>query len=138
MLATVHEATNPNTIYTVLYILLGIGALAGTSGVYGLWRYAKNAGKRDAKIDEAVNAILDPATGHAANTAVLSDHGKQLARIQRSISPNGLNTQSLGDVAARVERDVKSIRTQLDQHVGASDETHREMRHRIGVLERKP
>jgi hypothetical protein len=130
--------SSSNPIYVVLYVLLGVGALAGTSGVYGLWRYAKNAGKRDAKIDDAVNAILDPETGHAASTALLTDHSRDLATIKRSISPNGLNTQSLGDVAARVERDVKSIRTQLDRHVGASDETHREIRHRIGALERKP
>lgn len=118
------EADVANASYLWVYIVLGIVGLVGTGGLVGLVRWVKAQAVRDSKID----ALLDPDKGVMA---LLGTQGKQLGDLQRSMRPNGLDTDQLGDIAKRTEREVGKLRDEFSKHVGASDEVHRALREDI-------
>ena len=143
MFAEVPAASNtPTTVYTVLYILLGVGALVGTGGLFGLWRYAKKQGVRDDRIDITIAAVLDPATGSLTRITALAEqsagHSRALKRIEEKITSNGGDTHHIGDVAIRVERAITDIAATLNTHIGEHNERDQRLADRVTKLEAKP
>jgi hypothetical protein len=115
---------NLNKDYLWVYIVVGIVGLVGVGGIVGFVRWLKTQAVRDSKIDE----LIDPAKGVMAQ---MREHGKQLADLQRSMRPNGLDTDQLGDIAKRTEREVVRLRADFSKHLGSSEEIHRELREKI-------
>jgi hypothetical protein len=125
---TAHAAA---TAYNLIYIALGVLGIGGGAGLYGLIRWFKRQTIRDSKLDE----LIDPEGGVMAR---LDKHGRQLEDLQRSMRPNGLNTNQLGDIAKRTEETVIQLRetvTKLNdgfrRHQGESDQIHRNLREAI-------
>jgi hypothetical protein len=135
---------------TVVYILIGIVTIGGGGGVFGIWRTgradrrraedeARKQGIRDEKIDRVIDAVLgDEKNGKGGILRRLDAQDRTLADIQREARPNGGDTPRLGDVVLRTEGIATEIRTQLDQHVGESNEVHKELRRRMAAVERRP
>lgn len=123
------EAAAGGGITTILYVVVAVIAIVGGGGIIQARQAAKRAGARDYKIDLVVHAVLgsrgaEGVEDHAGLIEEFRDlkvevsgHGEQLDEIQHAISPNGRDTQSLGDIAARVEAAV----AQLDSRVGGVD-----------------
>jgi hypothetical protein len=111
-----------NTSYLWVYIVLGaISIVGGGGGLVAFIKWLKNQTLRDGKIDD----MLDPKTGAMA---LLAQHGMVLADLQRSMRPNGLNTDQLGDIAKRTEHAVDRLEENFNQHKGESDAVHKQLR----------
>ncbi len=125
--------TSSSGFYGVIWILVGIVTLFGSGGAYGLYRAAKKQGVRDDKIDRMLLKVLgDENNGGAGGYDKRFDaQDRKLLDIEREAKPNGGNTMRLGDTALRTEKIVGQIKTQLDQHIGQSNEIHEELRRQI-------
>lgn len=151
MFAVVSEApTNGVSFTTLLYILLAVASLLGSGGVYWWWQLARRSGVRDERQDRTADVVLgiEPSVMNPTGTPGLV---RRLEGIERMLSPNGLDSQSIGDVAKRVELAVEQIdrrmgtldkrmtgvKTTLDRHIGQHDERDAALGARIAVLEAK-
>lgn len=138
LLTTTVTAPAPSdAIATILYILVALMALVGVGGFTGWLKGRNTAAVKDDKLDRVLELVLDEETGFA-------DHTRRLADIESKVSRNGGGSQSVGDIASRVEKalgeartDIRGIRSKLDQHVGAHDERDTAIAARVTVLERK-
>lgn len=136
-------ATTASSAADVFIVITSVLTILGGGSLFSIWRYAKKRGVRDAKIDQTVDVVLDPYTGHAELVAQSKSHGAALARIEGKMSANGLDSQHIGDIAARIERDVKQLsgevreaNTKLDRQIGANEEAHRSLRRKDEALGR--
>lgn len=97
----VHTAQVANTTYLLVYIVVGVATIVGL-GFAGA-RWLRNSGAAEARL----NSRLDS--------------------LERLMKPNGLDTDELGDMVKRTEHKVDAIATKLDQHIGSSDQVHRDL-----------
>jgi hypothetical protein len=121
----VQTAQVANTTYLWVYVVIGVVTLAGI--VVASARWLKKQGVTEA----AVKALID------ANLLTrLSDQDRTLAELKKSLSPNGLVGNEVWNIAKRTENKVDLLSTKLDQHIGSSDQTHRDLwravRHKDG------
>lgn len=145
LLTTSVTAPAPSdAIATILYILVALMALVGVGGFTGWLKGRNTAAVKEDKLDRVIDMILDPETGFDSHSRQLAEGARQLADIAAKVSRNGGGSQSVGDIASRVEKalgeargDIRGIRSKLDQHVGAHDERDTAIAARVTVLERK-
>lgn len=121
-LAIAAAVQTANMTYLVIYAVLGLIGLV-TAG-YGLNKWNRKQAVREAKLD----GLIDPETGVMA----------RLAAIEKNLSPNGKDTQGVGDIAARIEdlakktnRGVAALRSRLDQHIGECKNEHAHLREEL-------
>lgn len=152
MLAALIAQLTPSTtsgsgLETLVYIFVGVFALAGVGGIASVYRLIRKSGVRDANIDKTVEAVLNPESGTVVKmdklTTTQARHGETLARIEHKLSVNGLDSQNVGDIAKRVEIALKDIdfqvrqtNTKLDQHIGQHDERDAQLDRRVLALEK--
>jgi hypothetical protein len=92
-----------NTTYLWIYVALGVIGLVG-AGV-ALRKYFFKQAVREVAID----ALIHPDTGVMA----------RLEKIEKTLSPNGLDTDNVGDIAKRTEVAVRKVQRGLTQHIAA-------------------
>lgn len=134
LVVTTSPAPN-NSIALILYILVAVMSLVGVGGVAG-WLKSRNVqAVRDDKLDRVIEVVLDPETG-------FDSHTRQLADITTKVSRNGGGSQSVGDIASRVETAVGEVKAQvravdksLQRHIGQHDERDERIAARVTVLE---
>lgn len=107
-----------NAAYLWVYVAVGLVALLGGGGLYGLVKWLKRQAVRDAKLDELIDAKL---------MRRLDDQDQVLRNLENASRSNGLDSNTVGDIAGRVEVAVGEVKTSLDRHIGASDQIHSEM-----------
>lgn len=141
------------TIYVVVGILGALVVVFGAGGLAGLWRSVKKSGIREGQLDQIIAS--QPSTEQVKERAVrdaqldsvivevlgdgqtkslrseLSAVNLAVLEIKRTMSPNGLNTNHLGDIAKRTEKavtelgvDVRKQRADLNEHIGSSRTEH--------------
>jgi hypothetical protein len=148
----------------LLYILSAIFGTSIIGGGLAAWKSARGKGARDAGIDQTVKAVFDPKDGliatreefrtdlaaHIADTKLQFEtaraererQAEALKRIEHKLSRNGLDSQNVGDIAARVEIAVKGIDaevrsqgTLLTAHIAQHDERDSQLAKRVDKLE---
>lgn len=137
-------ASTPSTehIVTALYIAMGVVGLLGASGLYGIYRLAKARGVQEDTQNRVAYAVL----GSAGVPGVENQPGliADVADIKRLISPNGRDTQNIGDIAARVESSVVALNKRtarstrsVQRLAGANEEAHRQFRSDIKAIQER-
>ena len=116
-------ATIISSIGTAIAIIAGVATIVGLI-IVG-WKIIRDGGAAEARSASAATAMVEQVQSLSA----------QVSKIQTAMTPNGLNTNQIGDVAARVEKkmdDLADVVAKLEKafqrHVGASEEIHRQMR----------
>jgi hypothetical protein len=114
-----------NTLDSVIYVLTFLLLLMGGGGVVAGVKYLRNSGVRDRDINKTVAEVLGDHTQDLKplRTEVMELRTEILA-VRKSISPNGLNSDELGDMVKRTENGVKRMDQTLNRHIGASEEAH--------------
>ena len=129
ILANVTDA--PTGVPSWIYIVLTVLGIIGVGGLAAFYRGVKSQAVRDSKLDE----LIDPKDGVMARFEVQSAQvgrvAAQVADLQRSMRPNGLDTDQLGDIAKRTEKKVIELADSFNRHLGASEEIHRTLREDI-------
>lgn len=126
--ATAHVSLSGSTTpYDLIWIVVGLFALLGAGGAYGIIKWIKKTGVRDAKIDE----LLHPETGVLQRLKKMEqqgiESGRQISDLTRSTRANGLTTDQVGDIAKRTEIAVNEIRDKVLLHIGSSESEHKTM-----------
>lgn len=111
MILAVQTAETLNSTYLAAGIIVAVIAIV-TAGA-AIWRSVKAGIAKE----EREKALLDL-------VPKLSD---RIGGLERKLTPNGLDTEQVGDVVKRTENAVRDIRSRLDQHIGASETTHEQM-----------
>lgn len=108
--ATVHGA--PDVVNTTsLWIWAAVGVITLIGGGYALYKAIRRQGAADAERKDRDQGI-----------------DRRLKAIEKNLSPNGLNTNGVGDVVGRVELALTETNSKLDQYIGANENAHRAMR----------
>lgn len=101
MLAATTLPEAVNTTYLLVYVVIGAATLIGFAVAAARWL------RRQGAAEARLNVRLDT--------------------LERALKPNGLDTDQIGDMVKRTENKVDAITSKLDQHIGASDQVHREL-----------
>lgn len=138
-----------NTLNNTLSVVLILGGFATIVGILvGVYRAVKNSGIKDRQLDDLItsqpsaqeraaqavrNARLDEFMKKIGGDGTPANPGMEarfqaldtrMLRIENAMSPNGLNTLQLGDMARRTELNVENLSKKFDEHKEMSDQTH--------------
>lgn len=126
-------ATVLSSVGTAIDIIAAIAAVVGL--VVTGWKIIRDGGAADARrIDEAqdLKQTADDLKGQVEAVQ------EQLEALRKAITPNGKDTDGIGDIAARIEdlatehgKALKEIREDFQEHLGASKKEHELMWNRI-------
>jgi hypothetical protein len=143
-------AAAPNVTLNDTFLFVAIvGGFVTILGVlFGVYRAIKNSGIKDKRIDDMLasqpseqekaqsvvrNLKQDQVFTKVIGDGTLANPGwdakflaidTRLVRIESAMSPNGLNTNQIGDMARRTELAVDQLAKGLAEHKRLSDETH--------------
>lgn len=144
MLGSIPAVTANSSAYTLVYFLLGFMGLFGAGGLFGVYKWAKNQGNRDAQLDRVIAICLPDEDGRGGLVNRMDATDRLLQDIKDEAQPNGGTTQRLGDIAKRSESKIDDLMQSFNQHIGESREAHaafdrrfRDVEGKVVIMERR-
>lgn len=132
-------ATTTATAYNLLWILVGLLGVGGAGGAYGLYKWIKNTGVREDKIDKMLSFFEGDGTRDKPGLEIRMDNqDREIAKAVKATSSNGLNTNQVGDIAKRTENAVGTLTDTLNQHIGEEREARKTLWKEVAKKVDKP
>jgi hypothetical protein len=132
-----------SVLVTGLTVLGGLAAAATViTLVMVLAKMIRDSGAAE---ERRAAAEKDRAADAKAQSEQLDALAVQVAKLEKAVTPNGKDTQQIGDIAARLEEKVDGVGEALtelgdafQQHLGESKEAHRNLYRELGKKADKP